>query len=150
MKESRLQRHIRSILEQEIGGVWCKMHGNEYQEPGIGDLMGCVRGLHFEIEVKTDTGTPRATQLLRCKRITTEGEGYYFFVRSAEEAVRRVASTLRRHGKVAKNPTAGLPNQVLEGRIRKRDRRIIHVAADRKNPYFLPRVGKVVARKITP
>ena len=62
--ESRLQSKIRKALEDKVGGFWFKMHGSLFQMVGLPDLIGCVEGLFFGLEVKTDKGRPSKTQLV--------------------------------------------------------------------------------------
>lgn len=132
-KESRLQRAVRFALEHNVGGVWSKIHGGEFQEPGIADLLGCVCGLHIEVEVKRDQGELRPSQLLRRWRIKNVGGGAFFIARSPEQAVRKVADYLRANGKTVKNPRAGLPGARLILIAASKDRRPVYAAAHWKD-----------------
>lgn len=148
-KESSLQREVRRALENEIGGVWTKIHGNEFQEPGIGDLLGCVCGLHIEVEVKRGKGQLSDTQLLRRWRIKNMGGGAYFTARSPEVAVYKVARYLREHGKTPANRAAGLSSKRILLPLKRKDRRIVHATAHRQNTYHVPRTGKTVVKRIS-
>lgn len=145
-KESRLQRETRSLLEREIGGVWTKIHGGPFQEPGIADLLGCVCGLHIEIEMKTEGGSLRKTQELRKRRIEEDGGGLYAEARSPEQAVRLVARWLHKHGKASKNSTAWLSSSWRKLVDKTRERRVVRAAGSKL--YHLPASKKLRARRL--
>lgn len=51
--ETRLGRRIiRALKEAFPGSCWKKIHGNRFQNKGISDLLGCVEGWYFALEVK--------------------------------------------------------------------------------------------------
>lgn len=51
--ENKLQGKIKSRLENQfLGSFWIKIHGGPYQQAGIPDLIGCVQGRFFALEVK--------------------------------------------------------------------------------------------------
>ena len=86
--ESRLQNKIRQDLEKEFPGSWWrKIHGGPYQKKGIPDLLGCVEGNFFGIEVKCPKGSP-ATDLQQAvlKQIDKAG-GCSCIVTSSKEAI---------------------------------------------------------------
>lgn len=60
--ESRLQRQIRQLLEERLGGFWFKVHGGPFQVGGLPDLIGCVQGVMIGIEVKLPGEHPTARQ----------------------------------------------------------------------------------------
>jgi hypothetical protein len=74
--ESRRQRRIRRALEKEVGGWWKKIHGGPFQAAGIPDLIGCVGGYFFAIEVK-EPNEPEASEVQRAQaeRIREDGHG---------------------------------------------------------------------------
>lgn len=94
--ESRLQRKIQSALRREVGGWWTKIHGGPFQAAGIPDLIGCVEGRFFALEVKRPDDTKGASeiQLRTMKKIREDGEGVSCVVESPEEAVDVVRSAL--------------------------------------------------------
>jgi len=92
--EARLQRRIREELEEEVGGTWKKIHGEEYQ-PFMLDLVGCVRGLYFELEVKVPGNKATKRQLARVEEVREEG-GVSDVVTSPQEAVKLVREALGR------------------------------------------------------
>lgn len=61
--ESRLVTQIKSTLELKHGGFWIKVHGGMYQQNGIPDLIGCVRGQFIALEVKVPERADRVTRL---------------------------------------------------------------------------------------
>ncbi len=52
MNEARLQLKIRKALIKQFGGKWVKWHGNRWGSAGMPDLVGCVGGQFYGIEVK--------------------------------------------------------------------------------------------------
>jgi hypothetical protein len=51
--ETRRQRRIQKDLRERYPGIWLfKTHGSEYQPAGLPDLIGCLRGRFFGLEVK--------------------------------------------------------------------------------------------------
>lgn len=52
--ESRLQQRIQKSLRRDVGGFWFKMWGGPFTPAGIPDLIGCVQGVFFALEVKRD------------------------------------------------------------------------------------------------
>lgn len=93
--ESGLQRRIRKKLEREVGGKWFKVHGSVFQESGITDLIGCVEGLYFAIEVKRPgkLKTTSDIQMSFMGEIADAG-GHAEVVTNAKEAVEFVESVL--------------------------------------------------------
>ena len=72
-----------------------KIHGGPFQSAGIPDLVGCVRGLFFALEVKLPgTGKISPIQKVTIKKIKEKGEGVACVVESPEEAIDVVRSAL--------------------------------------------------------
>ena len=89
MGESTLQRKIRKKLQEEFrGSFWFKVHGGPYQVMGLGDLIGCVLGTFFMLEIKhPDENHPVSIiQEKRIKEVLTAG-GVACVVESVEEAL---------------------------------------------------------------
>ena len=86
--ETTLQRKIVEELSRKVGGHWMKIHGSQFQTKGIPDLLGCVSGLFFALEVKCDSSKYGASdyQLYNIKQIHESG-GMAAVVESPEEAV---------------------------------------------------------------
>lgn len=57
--ETKIQESIKKHLKKTFGGVWHKIHGGPYQNSGIGDLIGCVNGYYFNLEVKQPKEGPK-------------------------------------------------------------------------------------------
>ena len=95
--ESKLQRKIRKVLEETVGGFWVKIHGSQYQKAGLPDLLGCVDGLFFGLEVKLqDIGEPTKLQIETISDINRAG-GVATIVRSPEEAINIVRLALTKN-----------------------------------------------------
>lgn len=73
MKESELVDIVRSSIEMYYkDAVIYKMHGNEYMELGLPDLIGCIEGVMVAFELKVNTPLkPMQHQQLR--RLVTAG-----------------------------------------------------------------------------
>jgi hypothetical protein len=97
--ESRLQRNIRRQLVTAVGGHWYKIWGGPYQKAGIPDLLGCVNGLFFGLEVKQPgkgkKSKPSDLQKIEIELIQLAG-GCAGVVTSPEEAIELVSSTIAR------------------------------------------------------
>jgi Holliday junction resolvase len=98
--ESRLQRRIRDRLEKEVGGWWFKVHGSMFQVAGVPDLVGCVNGMFFALEVKTEDGDTSEIQDETIRRIKLEGGGATVVV-TPKEAVAFVKEHLRKAGRLS-------------------------------------------------
>lgn len=55
-----------------------------YQETGIPDLLCCLKGLFFGIEVKDPGGKPSAIQLVQGTRIKKAG-GHFLIAKSVKD-----------------------------------------------------------------
>lgn len=93
--ESRLQTKIQKALKQAFpGSYWRKIHGGQYQKKGIPDLLGCVQGRFFGLEVKCPDGDPPTDlQKANIRQIKKAGGGSCV-VTSPEEAIDAVRRTL--------------------------------------------------------
>lgn len=84
--ETILQQKIHKFLEYAFGGVWHKIHGDMYQDAGIGDLVGCCHGYYFNLEVKCPNNKKRKeSQTREIENINLNG-GCGSYVTSEEEA----------------------------------------------------------------
>lgn len=100
--ESRRQRKIREALEDEFpGSQWKKIHGGWFQDAGILDLVGCVYGLYFELEVKEPDGELSPLQEERIDDIIAAG-GTAAEVVTPDEAIAIVYAALRKAGRLPK------------------------------------------------
>lgn len=73
--EGRLQLAIQKRLKQEYGRrlFIFKVHGSALMMAGLPDLIGCVDGRFFALEVKTPTGTVDERQSYVMSRIRAAG-----------------------------------------------------------------------------
>lgn len=140
--ESRLQAKIRRQLEKTVGGWWFKVWGGPFTAAGIPDLIGCVEGYFFALEVKRPirSSKPSAIQLKTIESIILKGEGVACVVRSPEEAIAVVRYTLGRKRRAVKI-MAGAAGRI---RVRKspRSRRVILRATDWENIRHLSAAEK--------
>lgn len=96
--ESRLQKSIQDHLRKSVGGWWFKVWGGPFTPAGIPDLIGCVDGMFFALEVKLPkkSSKPLAIQLETIRDIVMKGGGVATIVRSKEEAEAVVIEALAR------------------------------------------------------
>lgn len=96
--ESRLQKATQDHLRKTVGGWWFKVWGGPFTPAGIPDLLGCVDGMFFALEVKLPkkSSKPSAIQLEVIRDIVTKGGGVATIVRSKEEAEAVVLEALAR------------------------------------------------------
>lgn len=93
--ETRLQQRIQTALNREVGGWWTKIHGGPFQAAGIPDLIGCVEGLFFALEVKLPRGgVVSEIQEVTMRKIRKKGKGIACVVTSPEEALDVVRSAV--------------------------------------------------------
>lgn len=148
--ETTLQRKIVEALSREVGGHWMKIHGSQFQTKGIPDLLGCVAGLFFALEVKCDSSQYGASdyQLYNIKQIHESG-GMAAVVESPEEAVALVKKHIKERALSAEERSkliddtiakleaelrdpANKPDQNLAP-IHRRDKRVIIVPKEVKS-----------------
>lgn len=91
--ESRLQLKIRKELERVVGGFWIKFWGGLFTRVGIPDLIGCVEGRFFGLEVKMPGESPSAVQRHVIGLIRKAG-GVAEVVTSPQEAIDAVRQAL--------------------------------------------------------
>ena len=85
--ETRLRKRIVAALEQKYPGSWIrKIHGNQFQNIGMPDLVCCFNGRFIALEIKCPgkKGTP--AQLLEIQKIRKAG-GCAGVITSIEEAM---------------------------------------------------------------
>ena len=70
--ESRIVDAIMADLRG--AGAWCfKVHGGMYQAAGVPDIIGCLAGRFFAVEVKVPGGKATKLQELTLQRIRSAG-----------------------------------------------------------------------------
>ena len=94
--ESALQLRIQRALRVAFPGCYIrKIHVSEYQTGGIADLLCCIYGRFFAIEVKLPGEEPSELQKYEAKQVRAAG-GVSFIATSPVEAIKRVQSELAR------------------------------------------------------
>ena len=91
--ETRLQKRIMDALKAHYGAdIWLvNTHGSNMQQRGLPDIMGCLRGRFFGLEVKMPGEEPTDLQRYTLGEITRSG-GFARVISSVEEAVLVLAS----------------------------------------------------------
>lgn len=68
--ENRVRKYLNSI------GAWhIKVWGNAFQRSGVPDIIGCIKGKFFALEIKAEKGRPSELQLYEIRKIKESG-GY--------------------------------------------------------------------------
>jgi hypothetical protein len=100
--ESKLQQRIQKALKAEFGrSMWIvKIHGGPFQKAGIPDLIGCVHGLFFGLEVKMPDGKLSRIQDFTLSDILKAG-GIAAEVTTPEQAVRILTFAVEQAGRVS-------------------------------------------------
>jgi hypothetical protein len=84
--ETRIVDAIMRSL-RDLPRCWCfKAHGGPYQAAGIPDIVGCLDGRFFAIEVKVPGNRPTRLQELTLSRIAAAG-GLAGVATSVEDAL---------------------------------------------------------------
>lgn len=97
--ETNLHTRILKALRKEFpGSWWFKVWGGPFTPAGIPDLMGCVCGLFFALEVKLPDNKRSKTSKIQDETIADlrKANAHARVVRSPQEAVDYVRSVLRR------------------------------------------------------
>lgn len=164
--ETTLQRKIVEELSRKVGGHWVKIHGSQFQTKGIPDLLGCVAGLFFALEVKCDSSQYGASdyQLYNIKQIHESG-GMAAVVESPEEAVALVnrhikerALSAEERSKLIDDTIAKLEEELRDPNnkpdqnlapIHRRDNRVIIVPKEVKSDDVTESEAKKTKKKST-
>lgn len=96
--ETRLQQLIQRALRKAFPrSFWFKHWGGPFSPAGIPDLIGCVDGLFFGLEVKLPNDKRSKTSEIQDETIADiiAAGGVALVVRSPQEAVQAVRKTLR-------------------------------------------------------
>ena len=72
MREKAFEEKIKKYIE-DLGGYWVKFHGNMYTRKGVPDILACINGKFFGIEVKGDGGVTSELQKYEVKKINASG-----------------------------------------------------------------------------
>jgi len=74
-KEKSFETKVKDYIEN-YGGWFIKYWGGgKYTKTGIPDLLACINGDFYGIEVKSETGKPSTLQLMNLNKINNAG-GY--------------------------------------------------------------------------
>ena len=73
-REKIFERRVRKYLDS-IGAWHIKVWGNAFQRSGVPDIIGCIRGKFFALEIKAEKGRPSELQLYEIRKIKESG-GY--------------------------------------------------------------------------
>ena len=71
--EKRFENKVKKYLESH--GYWFIKYwaGAEYTKEGIPDILACIKGYFYGIEIKADTGKPKLLQLINLTKIREAG-----------------------------------------------------------------------------
>jgi hypothetical protein len=86
--ETRLRKKIVTAVQERYPGIYLrKIHGNQYQNIGVPDILGCLKSRFFGMEIKVPGKERKTTpaQLLEISKIRRAG-GVAGVVTSIEEA----------------------------------------------------------------
>lgn len=139
-RESRLQAKIHRHIKREFNWWGFKVWGGPFQPAGIPDLLGCVAGLFFAIEVKMPKGKVSEIQEDTIKKIKRVG-GHATVVTSPEEADRFIRRVLREEGRLLEGSKAA---PKASSRVRIESTREILF---RKRPFIQAKIGKNLHRR---
>ena len=94
MKESIIQRRLMDAVTKEFPDIYMrKIAQTMYSHGGVPDIVGCLNGLWFSVEVKTDTGVLSKLQVREGKLI--EQAGGLFLVCYGGRDIEYIVSVLR-------------------------------------------------------
>lgn len=73
MKETAFKHRVEELLKEE--GAWFIKYwaGNKFTKEGIPDILACINGTFYGIELKADNGKPSLLQLINLKKIRASG-----------------------------------------------------------------------------
>lgn len=89
MKESALVKQILNYLNSLPECKAIKRHGGPFSRVGEPDITGCIRGKHFEIEVKVEANMPTEIQNQRILEWCNAG-ALVFWTNSLDDVKRRI------------------------------------------------------------
>lgn len=93
--ETLLVKKIKSVLELKHGLFLIKIHGGQYQQNGIPDLIGCYKGHFIGLEVKVPEREDNTTKLQEhTLQEIREAGGVAVVVTSIEEAEAAISHLL--------------------------------------------------------
>lgn len=72
--ETRVKNWLKKLKEDGQPVKFIKIWGGGFQKSGIPDLICCINGIYFEVELKASTGRPTELQKYNI-RITNQSNG---------------------------------------------------------------------------
>lgn len=92
-REVNLQNKVIKVLKQLFkDDIWFAKISDRYNK-GIPDIVGCIDGLFFGLELKRETGKPSGLQVHTINKINKAG-GKACIVRTVEESLLTIKSIL--------------------------------------------------------
>jgi len=144
-KETKLQKEIKKALKRNVGGFWIKIHGGPFQKAGMPDLLGCVCGRFFALEVKRkEQYKIDDVQIMTIKLIQMAG-GFATIVFTPYQAVKYVKTCLRNEN--IKLNTLPLPEPGDKIWFESKRRGFIYGAGLWKNPRGFSNFIKAMAKR---
>ena len=116
VKEANLVRKILQKLKTEYPmGVWYKIHTGPFQERGVPDIIGCLRGRFVAFEVKTSDNKDGVTnyQKLQLDRISS-ADGKCTVVTSVKEVMNFLGKNFY---KIRPKNHLQIPSDVIESTV---------------------------------
>lgn len=76
MTEKQFTNKVKNFLSQQPNTKFIKIWGGgKYQKAGIPDIIACINGIYFEIELKSSSGQPSELQKHNLK-LTNKANGF--------------------------------------------------------------------------
>jgi len=115
--ETRLRKRIQAAIVAAYPHVWLrKIHGGPMQNAGIPDMLGCLEGYFFGMEIKIQGKDATPVQSLEISRIIKAG-GQAGIVRSPEEGLNFLSNLLKTKNLL---PSVSTESEVISSRVSKR------------------------------
>lgn len=73
MKETPFKHKVENILKTHNAWYIKYWAGSKFTKEGIPDILACVNGTFYGIELKGDTGHPSLLQLIKLRKIRSAG-----------------------------------------------------------------------------
>ena len=86
MKETRLKELTLSYLKYEVKAYAFKVHGSKFMEPGIPDIVACIKGNFVGIELKRPGAKNEQSDHQKIHESNIrKSEGYYLLADNLQE-----------------------------------------------------------------
>lgn len=90
MREKAIETAIKTYLFK-IGAYYIKIHGSNFQEPGIPDIIACYKGYFLGIEVKAPGKLSNQSEQQKIhQRNIEKSEGIYLLTDSLDDVVKLI------------------------------------------------------------